>query len=437
MSSSQIPALNALPGPHSVARTVLDNGLVLLVRENRAAPVVTLQGSLSAGAQDEPANRAGLAAFTAAMLSRGSLHHDYSAFNEAVESVGGNLTFGADTHSTDFSLACLSEDFAGLVAVLADALRQPHFADEHVERVRQQRLVYIQERDQDTSSVASLHFHEMLYGRHHPYGRSTSGYLDTIGALTHNEVVEFHRGFYTPTSAAIVIAGDISAGAAKDLVERYFGDWRGPAPAPAAAAPRFLAVGKRDVVKMPGKVQSDLVIGAPGIARDHPDFYALRVANAILGQFGMMGRLGERVREEQGLAYYAYSGITAERAGGVWMAAAGVNPAHVEQAAASILAEFTALGSELVSPEELADSQAFLTGILPLTLETNDGVANALLGMEWYHLGLDYLQRYYDLIYSVTAEDVLRVAATYLSPERCCTVIAGPSSDGASDNSDN
>jgi zinc protease len=177
---------------------------------------------------------------------------------------------------------------------------------------------------------------------------------------------------------------------------------------------------------MNDKVQSDIIMGGLGVARSHADFYAVRLANCILGQFGLMGRLGARVREEQGLAYYAYSSSVAEIAGGMWLAAAGVNPANVELALDSIRHEFELLGSEPVPAEELADSQAYLTGILPLTLETNDGVASTLLNMELYGLGLDFLPRYRDMIYSVTPEAVQRVARTYLHPDRCVTVVAGP-----------
>jgi zinc protease len=177
---------------------------------------------------------------------------------------------------------------------------------------------------------------------------------------------------------------------------------------------------------MPGKVQSDLVIGCPAIPRLHPDYYAVRVANTILGVFGMMGRLGEQVREEQGLAYYCYSSQDAERFAGVWLAEAGVNPDNVSQTIDSILAEFDRLGSEFVSAEELADSQAYMTGVLPLALETNGGVAARLLDIEWYGLGLDYLRRYKELIYSVTPADIQRVASQYLRKDNYALVVAGP-----------
>jgi zinc protease len=414
------------PNPSDVTRVVFSNGLTVLVRENRAAPVAVLQGSLAAGSQYDTPELAGLASFVASMLSRGSQRYDFAGFNEAVESVGGNLTFGVDSHSTDFGVTCLAEDFATLVDVLADALRRPVFADTHVELLRQQRLIDLQERDEDTGSMANLRFYETLYGREHAYGRSTSGYIETVAAIKRSDLVNFYRSYFTPDQGVIVVTGDVDTQAVLDLLGSKFGDWHGPQAERTLAEPAVYPTPQRVVVPMDGKVQSDIVIGAPAIARNHPNFYAVRVANCILGQFGMMGRLGARVREEQGLAYYAYSSLVTEMAGGVWMAGAGVNPANVKAAIASIQEEFARIGSEGVQAEELADSQAYLTGVLPLTLETNEGVAGTLLSMEWFGLGLDYLLRYKDLIYGVTVEDVQQVCAEYLGAERCVTVVAGP-----------
>jgi zinc protease len=314
-----------------------------------------------------------------------------------------------------------------LVAVLADALRRPLFPKQQLAQVRRQRLVELQERDEDTGSVANLRFYETLFGRQHPYGRATSGYLATIKPLQRADLQTFHDTFYTPQQGVVVVTGAVETHAVLDLLADKLGDWRGPAADRTALAPPPVACRTPARIDAPlaDKVQADIVLGGAGIARSHPDFYALRVANCILGQFGMMGRLGARVREQQGLAYYAYSSLVADAAGGVWTAAAGVNPANVAAAIDSIAAEFARIAADGVSAEELADSQAYLTGLLPLTLETNEGVASTLLSMEWYNLGLDFLLRYRDLIYNVTREDVQRVCAEYLHPDRLLTVVAG------------
>lgn len=416
---------NAVPNSDNITRVVLTNGLTLLVRENHSAPVVVVEGHIPAGAIHEPAAQAGLSSFAASMLTRGSAHYDFDRFNETIESIGASLGAGSNDHYTSFSATSLAEDFPTILDVLADVLQRPEFPQIHIERVRQQKVVRLQERAQDTNQMAGLRFYETIYGDH-PYGRSTSGYLETIPQIQQSDLAAFHARFYTPQGAILVVVGDIETQAVLDLVHSHFGNWQGNTPNKSVPPFPVRQPGQRINHAIPGKVQADIALGALAIPRHHPDFYAVRVANNILGQFGMMGRLGERVREEQGLAYYSYSAVDAELHNGVWLAQAGVNPANVEQAIQSILVEFERLATTLVTAEELSDSQAYMTGVVPLTLETNSGVASTLLSMEWFGLGLDYLTRYNSLIYGVTTADVQRVAAHYLRPDQCTIVVAGP-----------
>lgn len=416
---------NAIPNSDNITRVILTNGMTVLVRENHSAPVVVAEGYIPAGAIHEPAAKAGLSSFVASMLTRGSAHYDFDRFNETIESIGASLGAGSSDHFTSFSSTSLAEDFPTIIEVLADVLQRPQFPTVHVERVRQQKLVRLQERAQDTNQMAAQRFYETIYGDH-PYGRSTSGYLETIPQIQSADLAAFHANYYTPQNAILVVVGDVETQAVLDLVHMHFGSWQGHIPdrsVPTFPPPKG---GQRINHPIPGKVQADIALGVRAIPRHHPDFYAVRVANNILGQFGMMGRLGERVREEQGLAYYSYSAVDAELHNGVWLAQAGVNMANVEQAIDSILVEFDRLATAPVTAEELADSQAYMTGVVPLTLETNSGVASTLLTMEWFDLGLDYLARYNGLIYGVTAADVQRVAAQYLRPEQCTIVVAGP-----------
>jgi zinc protease len=177
---------------------------------------------------------------------------------------------------------------------------------------------------------------------------------------------------------------------------------------------------------MPGKSQSDIILGWPAMRRLDPDFDGARLANTVLGVFGMMGRLGEHVREEQGMAYYAYSRLSANRDPGGWTAIAGVAPHNVERALQAMLAEVKRLRDELVPEAELEDCKHYLTGSLPIQLETNDGVATVLVDIEWHGLGLDYVQRYHELIDGVTPHDVQAAARKYLDPAAYTLAIAGP-----------
>jgi zinc protease len=417
--------INSFPGPHNITRTVLANGLTVLVHENHTTPVAVLSGCLPVGPIFDPVAKLGLSSFVSTLLTRGSEHYPFAIFNETIESIGASLSVSSDTNGTTFSTNSLSEDFSHLVEILADVLRRPTFPAEHVERVRQQKLVAIQERDQDTQQTANLRFYETIYPDH-PYGRSSTGYKETVSAITREDLLNFYSEYYSPNGGVIVVVGDVTTNQVLDLLQQHLGDWQGPRLSQSVPPTHTVRQVRRVIVPMPGKVQSDIVIGCPSTPRDHPDYYPLRVANTILGVFGMMGRLGERVREEQGLAYYCYSSHDSERHSGVWLAEAGVNPANVHQAIESILGEFDRLGSEPVTAEELADSQAYMTGVLPLTLETNAGVAVRLLDMEWFGLGLDFLQRYRSQIESVTAADVQRVAHQYLRPDDYTLVVAGP-----------
>lgn len=423
---------NAFPNSEDITRQVLDNGLVVLTRPNRSAPVIVLQGSLPAGSIHDPASLVGLSSFVSAMLTRGSQAYDFNAFNDTIESVGASLSANTDTHRTEFSITCLSEDFPTLLEVLADVLQNPTFPKEQIELVRARKLVSIQEREQDTSSMAFMHFYEQMYGRSHPYGRTISGYSETVSAITQADLETFHAERFTPNGAILAIAGDIEPARAVELVQQHFSQWTGPVPQPSLSEIQALTEIRRFDYLMNDKIQSDIVIGHLAVNRKHPDYFALRVADTILGKFGMMGRLGEKVREEQGLAYYSYSSLDTEPDTGLWYSSAGVNPGNVQLAIDSILNEYARLGSELVPDGELSDSQAYMTGTLPIGLETNGGVASILHSIEVNELGLDYLLNYHNIIYGITPVDVQRVAHQYLKPDKYVLVVAGPATSSQS-----
>jgi len=203
-------------------------------------------------------------------------------------------------------------------------------------------------------------------------------------------------------------------------VKASLGGWQAPEAKPNRAIPPAVGLDgpRRQIVAVEGKTQADVVLGWPGVARSDPAYMKVHLANTILGTFGMMGRLGDSVRDTQGLAYYVYS--RSEAGLGV------VNPANVERAIDGILAEVNRLRDEAVPADELADSQAYLTGIMPLALETNEGVANQLLNMERHGLGLDYLLHYAGLVNAVTVDDVREMACKYLDPETYVLAVAGP-----------
>jgi zinc protease len=226
----------------------------------------------------------------------------------------------------------------------------------------------------------------------------------------------------------VVVVGAVHPKAAVDLVERAMGDWKNPDQPDEPSLPKLKLLEKtiKRHYKIAGKSQADIVIGTNGPRRKDNDYMAATLGNSVLGQFGMMGRIGESVREKSGMAYYAYSNISAGVGPGSWTVSAGVNPANVDKVSELIIKELKRLIRGGVTRVELADSQANFIGRLPLSLESNGGVASALLNIERYDLGLDYYRRYPDLVKAVTAADVLEVARKYIDPDRWVIATAGP-----------
>jgi zinc protease len=418
---------DSLPGPGNFTRAQLANGIVVLARSNFNSPSVVVSGYLMCGSLFDPVEKLGLADFTASALMRGTQKRSFQEIYEALESAGANLSIEGSTHSTGFGSKALSEDLKLLLQLLSEALRQPSFPEQQVERLRTQIMTRLAIRAQDTGEMAAQAFDSLAYANH-PYRLPEEGYPETVQAITRQDMIDFHRRHFGPAGMVITVVGGVDPQETVNQVEEVFADWENhEQPAPFELPPTTpVTQSATEQVTIPGKSQVDFVMGAVGPSRFSPDFFAAILGNSVLGQFGMMGRIGDAVREKAGLAYYAYSSLAGGLGPGPWTMLAGVDPAKVEQTIQLIKQEVTRFTSELVESDELSDSQANFIGRLPLTLESNGGVAGALLNLERYDLGMDYYLRYPDLVRSVTAEQVLETARTYLHPERLVIGMAGP-----------
>ncbi len=419
--------LKSLPGPETITRRELRNGMVVLVRENHTSPSVVIDGDLRVGALWETPEKAGLADFTASALMRGTERRSFAEIYEQIESVGASLWFSGGTHTTSLTGRALAEDLPLLLEIAADAVRHPVFPAEQVERLRGEMLTHLAIRDDDTRARATQAFFEMAYPQH-PYRLDSEGYPETVRGITRDEIAAFHRQCFGPRGMILTLVGAVQAEDAIALVEKYFGDWTNASQPPEPKLPPValpeMPLTRR--VTMAGKIQSDFMLGVPGPARQHPQFLAARLGNNILGVFGMGGRVGDQVREKKGMAYYAAASVEGGLGPGPWFAYAGVNPANVDQAVALTLREIQKFTQRKVTAEELADNKTFFIGRLPLSLETNGGVAGSISNMELHQLGLDYLQRYPAMIQAITQEEVLETAREFLSAERYALAIAGP-----------
>lgn len=424
-------AANSLPGTHNISRTVLENGVTVLVYENFAAQSVVIAGSVQAGSIWEKPAQNGLAAMTASALMRGTQTRDFNSIAAALEDIGADLSISAGIHRASFYGKALAEDLNVLIELLADVLRHPVLPEVQVERLRGETITGLKIRAQDTRYRANRAFHEALYPAEHPYHYSVRGSIDTVSALTPADLIEFHRRQYGPQGMILAVVGAVTADQALAIVRASLADWANadqPRPQPLPDVPR-VTQSRRSVVKLAGKTQSDIVLGLTGPSRFSPDYHAAQIANSVLGQFGMMGRIGASVREQAGLAYYAYSHLDSGMGPGPWSVAAGVNPANVESAIEKILSEIRRLVSEEIGDEDLSDNVSYFAGHLPLQLESNEGIASSILNMEMYDLGLDYLVTYRDRLEALTKADILAAARNYLDPKNVVIGIAGPNAN--------
>lgn len=424
---------NPIPGSDDITRHVLPNGAVLLVRENFDAESVVLTGSFAGGAIFETSAQAGIASIAAEATMYGTTSRDYDTIHETLESAGMSLDVSAGRYLTSFDGKALAEDLPVLLDLLGDVLQNPTFPAEHVNVLKAQAVTGLKYNQQSTRYMANRTFQELTYPADHIQHRGSSGTVETVSALTPADLAAYHQKQYGPGSMILAVVGAVETEKVLAEVEKVLGSWHNPTQHTDFTQPEVetpAEVVYRGVT-LPGKTQSDIVLGVPGPSRYADDYVAASVVNHVLGVFGMFGRLGKSVREEQGLAYYCNSSLEGGIHQGAWRVTAGVNPKNVKQAVDSIRAELDRIIREPVSAEDLADSQANLTGRLPLRLESNEGVAGNLMAMERYHLGLDYLRQYTEMMYGLTVEQLQAAMQHYWQPDAFALAVAGPELNGA------
>ncbi|HEY8476756.1 MAG TPA: pitrilysin family protein, partial [Chloroflexota bacterium] len=361
-------------------------------------------------------------------LLRGTERRSAQALNETTDRVGAALTVDVGWHVVQVNGRCLQEDFDLLAELVADILQHPSFPSDELERVRGQVLTSLREEADSTRAQADRHFLEAAYPPGHPYRRRSSGTIPTVETIHRDDLVAYHRQHFRPDNLVVAVVGDVDFDRALDALARWTERWQpvGAAPSveiPPAPPPNGLV---RVRFPMEAKTQADLVVGRPALSRKDPDYYPLALANLVLGQLGLSGRLGERVRDELGLAYTVYSSLEASFGPGPWSVRAGVNPRDLDRAIEAIRGEIRRLLDQPITVEELQDAQSHLIGILHVALETSGGIAQRLLEIELFDLGLDYLERYPTLIRSVTREAALEASRRYLSADDVVVSTAGP-----------
>jgi len=412
--------------PLNPVRTTLANGIVLLSKRTTTTPAVAIHLAMRAGSSCDPAGRAGTMWMLSRVIDRGTATRSAADIAEELDSRGITLTISVTRHAFTIACACLSDDFEAVLALAADILMAPSIPEGEL-AVRKGEVITAIRQDQDNPAVrATESLMAMLYPEH-PYGRPTKGSLETVESMTRDRLLQLHADRFAPGGLTAVIVGDVDTARAQDAVGRVFGGWQRPAPPAAAVPPGVRAtMRRRHTIPMPNKAQADLAYGFVSIARRDPAYYAYWLMNNVFGQYALGGRLGDSIRERQGMAYYVSSSLDANVAEGPLVIRAGVSPANVERAIGSIDDEIAGLVRDGVTAKELDESRRFLIGSIPRALETNAAIATFLQAGEFFGLGHDYDARLPGLLSAVTLDDVNAAARASLDVARATVVVAGP-----------
>ncbi len=406
----------------------LPNGLRLVVVERRSLPILTLQLVVRTGAEADPPDLPGTAQLTAEVLAQGTPTRDARAIAETVDSMGAHLSSGAGWGRSYVEITVLSDQADTVFELIADLVRNPAFLPEEIDRKRQQTISALDILRDDAAYMADAIFKVMVH-RGTPYGHPLDGTAESIRRVTRRDLQEFHGRNYQPGNSILVVVGDSSPEDALAHAEKLLGDWKGSAPTVASppAKPRPAMPRRILVLDKPDATQTEIRVGNTAARRDSPDYYALTVANQVLGG-PAANRLFRELRSRQGLAYGASSDLIFQREVASWVAKTSTRTRETARSLQAVLEEIARLRTSPISHQELRTAKSYLIGHMALEFETSDDVAAQTLELVEHRLPLSYWNEFPDRIFALEAADVAVVARRYLQDDGQVIVLVGDAS---------
>ncbi|HEX6958603.1 MAG TPA: pitrilysin family protein [Ferrovibrio sp.] len=395
---------------------------VWFVREP-SIPMLALNAAWRGGAASEPADKQGLASLTTALLTEGAGDLGPDDFQNALRKQAIALDFDADRDYVTLSLRTLSEHRERAFELLRMAMTAPRFEDEPINRIKAGARVSYERSRSNPNALAGERFSKAAFGDH-PYGRRTSATAESLERIGREDFVAFSRQVLARDDLLIAAVGDIAPEELARLVDESFGKLpeKAQVTLPPRVAPKTPA--SPAVVSFPVP-QSVVLIGAPGIAREDPDWYAASVLNQVLGGAGMSSRLFEELREKRGLVYSVGTQLIPYKSAALFSGSFATSNKDVAAALQLVRDEFKRVAKDGVTEAELQAAKDYLTGSFPLRLTSDAGIAGTLLAMRISGLPIDYIDRYPALVRSVSADDIKRVAHRLFDREDFLVVVAG------------
>jgi zinc protease len=414
----------ALPARAAVeiAEVTSDGGITAWLVEEHQIPFIALEIQFTGGASlDQPGKR-GATNLMMGLLEEGAGALDAVGFAEALEDIAASFEFDTSHDGVSVSARFLTETRDEAVGLLRMAITEPSFAPDALERVRGQVLSDLRFSETDPNEIASRAYRSLVYGDH-PYGSDYSGTVESVSALSRDDIVAAHQALFTKDKVHISVVGDITAEELGPMLDTLFADLpETGAPLPGDAEVNFPG----GVTVVPFETpQSFAIFGHEGIAWDDPDFFPAFVLNQIIGAGGFESRLMDEVREKRGLTYGVYTSLAARAHADVMQGSLSSSNDRIAEAIDVIRDIWTEVAANGVTEEELTLAKTYMTGSYPLRFDGNGRIAGILAGMQADDFPIDYAATRNDRVNAVTLEDVKRVAARLLDPESLTFVVVG------------
>src|SRR3981081_74034 len=407
--------------------TTLANGLGLVVVEDKRLPLISFRLAFRSGDANDPEELPGLSDMMSSLMHEGTARRNSRQIAEEVERFGATLAVGSSSDFTTVAASSISLYADEILDLMADVTLHPSFPQNEVDLARENtKQLLIQQRAQPTF-LASERLSQVVFGKH-PYSR-LSPTPEMLDAMTRDDLVRFRAATYIPNNAVFMVVGDVNREAILARIEQMFGDWK-PGALPDLNLPALPKRHARSVyvVDRPGSAQSNIVIANEGITRTSQDYFPMLLMHTILGA-NASSRLFMNLREEKGYTYGAYSNLDARRLAGTFRASAEVRTPVTGASLHEFFYELGRIRDEAVSEEELKNAKSYLAGVFPILIETQDGLIDQRVSVRMYDLPPDYLETYRECVNAVTADDIQRIAQSYVTPDRAAIVIVGDAAE--------
>lgn len=397
-------------------------GITAWLVEDHTIPFTALEIRFRGGASVEPSDKRGATNLMTALLEEGAGDMDARAFARARDGLAASFRYGVSDDALSVSAQFLTENRDAAVDLLRQSLIQPRFDADAIERVRAQVLSGLRSDEKDPQSIAARRFDALVFGEH-PYATSLDGTVETVTALTRDDLLAAHAATMARDRIHVSAVGDITVTELGALLDSLLGDLPVTgASMPGPADPEF--PGGVTVVDFPTP-QSVVLFGQPGVAQEDPDFFAAFILDHILGGGGFESRLMTEVREKRGLTYGIYTYLADRDHAQTWGGSVASANDRVAEAVEVIRAEWARLQAEGVTAAELENAKTYLTGAYPLRFDGNGTIANIIVGMQMRGFPIDYAATRNDKVNAVTLADVNRVAREVLDPAALSFVVVG------------